>query len=427
MALGKSMDRRGFLLRAMAAAGVLTVGPRAFASINEATRAVHGWERLRAMNPQLIHALRAGLEPPDANGIRLPAGFSSRVVARTGQPPVAGGSYSWHRAPDGGATFATSDGGWIYVSNAEVGSAQGGCGALRFNAAGDVVDAYSILSGTSSNCAGGATPWGTWISCEETDSGHSWECDPYGVRPAVKRAALGTFKHEAIAVDPVAQRVYLTEDQSSGRFYRFTPAAYPDFGTGLLEVAEAVGADENVPRAVTWHAVPNPNPDLALGQTATRLQVAQSTVFKGGEGIYFHNGIVFFTTKGDNRVYAYDTRSGMIEIFYDDAWFAQPELTGVDNLIVDAKGFVYVAEDGGNLQLVLLAPEGQVLPFLQVVGQDSSEIAGPAFSPDGSRLYFSSQRGTTGQSSGGITYEISGPFYAGDMILQSGFEPRIAQ
>lgn len=424
MALDKTMDRRSFLLRTMAAAGMLTLGSRAFANVNEATRAVHGWEQLRRLNPRLIDSLRAGLLPPDANGIRLPEGFTSRVVARTGQAPVSGGSYLWHRAPDGGATFPTSDNGWIYVSNAEVGSSQGGCGALRFNAAGDVIDAYSILGGTSSNCAGGATPWGTWVSCEETDTGHAWECDPHGQQPAVKRSALGTFKHEAIAVDPVARCVYLTEDQSNGRFYRFTPTTWPDFSAGRLDVAEAVGADENQPRAVTWHALPNPNPDLGAGQAATRLQVAQSTAFRGGEGIFFHNGMVFFTTKGDNRVYAYDTRSGLIEIFYDDAWFTTPELTGVDNLIVDSKGFIYVAEDGGNLQIVLLAPEGQVLPLLQIVGQDSSEVAGPAFSPDGSRLYFSSQRGTTGSSSGGITYEVRGPFYAADLVFQTSFEGR---
>lgn len=422
MALDGRMDRRGFLLRAMAAAGMLTVGPRAFANINEATRSVHGWERLRRINPQLIDSLRGGLLPPDANGIRLPAGFSSRVVARTGQAPASGSSYLWHRAPDGGATYAATDGGWVYVSNAEVGSGQGGCGALRFNAAGEVVDAYPILTGTSSNCAGGATPWGTWISCEETDSGHSWECDPFGVQPAIRRTALGTFKHEAIAVDPVAQCVYLTEDQSNGRFYRFTPTTWPDFSAGRLDVAEAVGADENQPRSVTWHAVANPNPDLGAGQVATRLQVAQSTAFRGGEGIYFHNGTVFFTTKGDNRVYAYDTVAASIEIFYDDAWFTSPTLTGVDNLIVDAKGFVYVAEDGGDLQIVLLAPEGQVLPLLQIVGQNASEVAGPAFSPDGTRLYFSSQRGTTGQSTGGITYEVTGPFYAQDLVFQTAFE-----
>ena len=52
---------------------------------------------------------------------------------------------------------------------------------------------------------------------------------------------------------------------------------------------------------------------------------------------------------------------------------------------------------------------GLALPFLRVVGQGGSELAGPAFSPDGSRLYFSSQRGRDGR---GITYEVSGPFRA---------------
>ena len=69
------------------------------------------------------------LQAPDANGIRLPVGFSSRVVARSGEVP-AGGSvgYSWHAAPDGGAVFATADGGWVYVSNSELANGAGGVG-----------------------------------------------------------------------------------------------------------------------------------------------------------------------------------------------------------------------------------------------------------------------------------------------------------
>lgn len=423
MAFDSRMDRRGFLLRTLATAGLLSTGLRAFGALDDATRPVHGWDRLPRLDPALADGLRAGLLPPDANGLRLPAGFSSRVVARSSQAPLAGGA-PWHAAPDGGAAFATADGGWIYVSNSEVDAGQGGCGALRFTAAGDLVDAYSILGGTSRNCAGGATPWGTWISCEEIDAGHAWECDPGGQVAAVRRAALGTFRHEAAAFDPLARRVYLTEDQGDGRFYRFTPAAWPDLSAGQLEVAEVIGADESVPRNVVWHVVPNPNPDFGAGQTPTRMQVAASTPFNGGEGICFHDGIVFFATKGDNRVHAYDTRNARIGIFYDAAWFAVPELTGVDNVVVDAKGFVYVAEDAGDMQIVLLGPEGQVLPLLQVVGQDASEITGPAFSPDGSRLYFSSQRGTTGQSDGGITYEVRGPFYARDLVFQTGMEPR---
>jgi uncharacterized protein len=69
-----------------------------------------------------------------------------------------------------------------------------------------------------------------------------------------------------------------------------------------------------------------------------------------------------------------------------------------------------VAEDGGDLQLCLITPERIVAPLLQLVGPNSSEITGPAFSPDGKRLYFSSQRGPTGSSSNGITFEVTGPF-----------------
>jgi secreted PhoX family phosphatase len=145
------------------------------------------------------------LQPADGNGVQLPAGFSSRVIATTGQT-VPGTSYTWHSAPDGGATFGTADGGWIYVSNSEATS--GGAAMVRFNSSGSVTEARRILSGTTRNCAGGPTPWGTWLSCEETSLGRVWECDPAGVSSAVVRPAMGRFNHEAAAVDPVNQHVY---------------------------------------------------------------------------------------------------------------------------------------------------------------------------------------------------------------------------
>ena len=85
---------------------------------------------------------------------------------------------------------------------------------------------------------------------------------------------------------------------------------------------------------------------------------------------------------------------------------AEDILSGVDNLTVAAGGEVLVAEDGGDMQVVVLDASGSAAPLLQVVGQDQSEIAGIAFSPDGSRLYFSSQRGPTGKGPFGLTYEI---------------------
>jgi hypothetical protein len=176
------------------------------------------------------------LLPADENGVELPPGFRSRVVARAGVP-VEGTDYVWPVFPDGGATFATR-GGWIYVANTEwVPPEGGGVSAIRFSHSGAIEDAYSICEGTSINCAGGATPWGTWLTCEEFATGHVWECDPSGRSPAVRRDPLGSFQHEAVAADPIGRRLYLTEDVPDGRFYRFTPTRWGRLDAGRLEVA----------------------------------------------------------------------------------------------------------------------------------------------------------------------------------------------
>jgi secreted PhoX family phosphatase len=384
------INRRSFLRLSTLSGTALALGP-SFWRNAYAAPAVPGASPYGAM-----------ASSADVNGLRLPAGFTSRIVARSSYA-VGSTGYTWHGAPDGGACFPVSTGGWIYVSNSEKASGTGGASALKFDGGGAIVGAYRILANTSVNCAGGPTPWGTWLSCEEVDTGRVWECDPTKASQGVVRSAMGTFAHEAVAVDFNDRRLYLTEDRTTGRFYRFTPSSYPSLGAGTLEAARVSG-DPLTGATVTWVPV---SASLPASQQSN---ASQTTVFSGGEGCWYDRGVVYFTTKGDNRVWAYTPATARLEIVYDDNLYPNSPLTGVDNVTVSSFGDLYVAEDGGDMQICIITPDRVVAPFLQVVGHSSSEICGPAFSPDGKRLYFSSQRGTTGVASAGVTFEVSGPF-----------------
>jgi len=384
------IGRRGFLALGVGGATALTLGAGFWKEVLQAAgTTTAARRRAPAYGP---------LAPPDANGIRLPRGFRSRVVARGGRE-VADTGYRWHEASDGAATFPTDGGGWILVSNSEV--LDGGASAVRFHSDGTVEDAYRILAGTTQNCSGGGTPWGTWLSCEEVEDGRVWECDPAGGRKAAVRPAMGVFKHEAAAVDPRGRRVYLTEDLIDGCLYRFTPTRWPDLSTGKLEVA-IVGAGGHV----RWVAVP----DSAGRSTPTRDQVHGSTRFARAEGIWFDGGTLYVTTTADSRVHAYHTAAERIEVIYDGLASPEAPLVRVDALTGSRAGELFVCEDiaTDEINIGVITRAGEVGRFLSVTGSQhvDSELTGAAFDPSGGRLYFSSQRA---RQTGAI-YEVSGPF-----------------
>ena len=380
-------SRRAFLTRTLAASAAIGLAPA-------------GWRRVFAGTADIGESPYGPLGDPDANGVRLPAGFSARLLATTGEI-VSGTDYEWHGQPDGGATFAAPDGGWIYANNSELNGNRGGVSAIKFDVDGEVVDAYRILARTKWNCAGGATPWGTWLSCEEHRAGVVWECNPFAAGQGIARPALGKFPHEAAAVDPNTGYVYLTEDHGRSRLYRFRPDSPGDLSAGTLEAAaiDPLGY-------VTWVTVPQDRP----------YRGGNTSEFNRGEGAWFSGGHLYFCTTADHRVWALDVASNYIEVIYDAALLgADAPLREPDNVTVHARsGDIYVAEDDDDLQLVLLADQfGQRIaaPFLQLVGHAGSEVTGPAFTPDGTRLYVNSQRGTDGGTNGpGMTFEIRGPF-----------------
>lgn len=187
-----------------------------------------------------------------------------------------------------------------------------------------------------------------------------YECDPLGQSSAVRRDALGYFQHEAAAVDPVDGIIDLTEDEPDGRLYCFVIAGYiagqvPSLTQGTLQVATV----QNRHRAAKWSNVPNPRP--RWWQRRTRHQVSSSTPFDGGEGCWYQDRKVYFTTKGDNRVWCLETATQVLTILYDAASAPTPILTGVDNVTVSSSGKVLVAEDGGDMQIVVIDQNGTSL------------------------------------------------------------------
>ncbi|MEO8108003.1 MAG: alkaline phosphatase PhoX [Actinomycetes bacterium] len=336
------------------------------------------------------------LGQPDIYGLRLPAGFRARLIGRTSRT-VAGTDYTWHPEPDDAATFRMRDGGWAYVSNSDVPGDQGGAGAIRFNADGQIVDAYRVLDGTTDNRAGGATPWGTWLSAEGFAQGRVWECDPAKPGRGQVRPFLGAFAHGRLAVDPRSGWVYLTEDAADGRVYRFRPDAYGDLSIGTLDAAKVRRSGH-----VDWVEVSTKHPERS----------PRTTGFARVADCWFGDGQLFLTTDAAQRVWVIDVASNSVEQVYDaDAIGVDaPFHYAVAVTVHERSGDIYTTEVGADPQLVLLADARRrriAAPFLQLAGHSGSEVVGAVFSPDGTRLFVSSKCGLDAE---GLTFDVTGPF-----------------
>jgi secreted PhoX family phosphatase len=398
---------------------------------------------------------------PDPGGlIDLPQGFQYRVISEEGTVLSSGGKVPGDH--DGMAAFpGPSSNTTVLVRNHEqrvgdpnplVGTnpydpaAPGGTTGILVNLEDrTVVEDFVTSSGSLNNCAGGATPWGTWLTCEEdrtTNHGFVFEVDPNDPENNLSRTPIrrmGFFSHEAVAIDPRTGIAYLTEDDFRGDIvdanaevigddtppgtrvsflYRYIPKNRQQRPGALQEGGKL--------QVMILEEMPNYNVDLA--SPGQRFGVVWKNVnweepheeaedlgaarFNRLEGAYFAGGAFWFddTIGGEARlgqIFRYLPSSNILELFYEGT--EKGKMESPDNIVVTPWGDLWFAEDdavsdGDIINRVMgITPDGQVYPFANNRLNDS-EFAGPTFSPDGNTFFVNFQ------GDPGITFAIWGPF-----------------
>ncbi|MGH9084847.1 MAG: alkaline phosphatase PhoX [Acidimicrobiales bacterium] len=372
--------------------------------------------------------------------IALPRGFEYLTFGRTGDLMDDGiATPSNH---DGMGAFRVGD--LVHlVRNHERGAGAAFASGMTYNAGagggnttlvfdpdqGQLVSAHASLAGTIRNCAGGITPWGTWLSCEETTlvvggmrHGYVFEVPAVGTASGAPLPGLGRFSHEAAAVDPATGIVYLTEDATPSGLYRFVPTVPGNLAAGgqLQMLAIGDGAVQTYgdtgPRdygQVSWVDIAVPDP--APGAMATVFQgiAGGGASFERGEGIWYSpvDGKVYFvsTSGGPSRgqVFELDPATDELRLIFHSP--SLDVLDSPDNICVSPQGSLLLCEDGSDQEYLHgLTTDGQIFRFAENL-INGSEWAGACFEPkNGAWLFVSLQ-------SPGITFAITGPWGRGPL------------
>jgi len=466
-------DRRRFLKQGLVAAGGLGLGLTAWSRL-----ARHGAPP--TFHPDLGPLVVVNDQSTGLPLLKLPKGFRYKSFSWAGEKLADG--YASPGACDGMGVVSDQDGIITLIRNHEirgssgpVGDPQkawdvtgGGTSTLKFDTRSEsLVDSRISLGGTLNNCAGGVTPWGTWLSCEEApftpelrrlggdlnqklwrlkraqkSHGYVFEVHPEGESEPKPILAMGQFYHEAAAVDPENSVVYMTEDAAPyAGFYRYLPVVPGQLHAGgKLQMLKVEGQKAmidtvplNKPMIFDWVDIADPGQGHTPGThdgagVVTQGIAAGGTPFVALEGCVYHQGSIYFTSKAGGKaragqIFRLDLSQGSLEMIYEAT--ERENFTGPDNIIMSPQGCLMICEDrlGVFTQAQYIAgldEKSGLFAFCQTNPQLSgihaghnlgrtalsSEWAGACFSADGQWMFVNLYNP-------GVTIAITGPWQEG--------------